>query len=50
MPASPECAAEKLQGTKPRDGRAVGRGAKDNTRMHHDALEFPDGRMVLLTG
>jgi AraC-like DNA-binding protein len=22
---------------------------KDNPRMHHDALEFPDGQMVLLT-
>jgi hypothetical protein len=22
---------------------------KDNPRTHHDALEFPDGRMVLLT-
>ena len=22
---------------------------KDNPRMHHDALEFPDGRMLLLT-
>jgi hypothetical protein len=22
---------------------------KDNTRTHHDALEFPDGLMVLLT-
>jgi hypothetical protein len=23
---------------------------KDNPRTHHDALEFPDGQMVLLTG
>jgi hypothetical protein len=23
---------------------------KDNPHTHHDALEFPDGRMVLLTG
>jgi len=22
---------------------------KDNPRTHHDALEFPDGQMVLLT-
>jgi hypothetical protein len=22
---------------------------KDNPRTHHDALEFPDGKMVLLT-
>ena len=22
---------------------------KDNPRMHHDALEFPEGQMVLLT-
>jgi hypothetical protein len=22
---------------------------KDNPQTHHDALEFPDGRMVLLT-
>ena len=30
-------------------GREVSTGHKDRLHVHHDALEFPDGKIVLLT-
>ena len=30
-------------------GREVPTGRQDRSNVHHDALEFPDGKIVLLT-